>query len=127
MVLVTGNWRAWLIGTAASLVIFAVVFFTVIKPSSDTANQAIKTGLQQSQQAINQGQQALNQAQKQLTTASGQSATVSSQAGNVSSQAGKVSSQAQQELGKAAKLTSCLSTAGTDVAKVQACQVKFGH
>jgi F0F1-type ATP synthase membrane subunit b/b' len=120
MVLVTGNWRAWLIGTAASLVIFAVVFFTVIKPSSDTANQAIKTGLQQSQQAINQGQQALNQAQKQLTTASGQSATVSSQAG-------KVSSQAQQELGKAAKLTSCLSSAGTDVAKVQACQVKFGH
>ena len=113
MVLVTGNWRAWAIGMAASLAIFAVVFFTVIKPSSDTANQAIKTGLQQSQQAINQGQQALHQAQKQLTTATGQS--------------GQVSSQAQQELGKAAKLTTCLSSAGTDVGKIQLCQSKFGH
>jgi F0F1-type ATP synthase membrane subunit b/b' len=120
MVLVTGNWRAWAIGMAASLVIFAVVFFTVIKPSSDTANQAIKTGLQQSQQAINQGQQALHQAQKQLTTAGGQSA-------KVSGQAGQVSSQAQQELGKAAKLTSCLSSAGTDVGKIQVCQATFGH
>ena len=31
MVLVTGNWRIWLAGMAASLVIFAVVFFTVIQ------------------------------------------------------------------------------------------------
>jgi hypothetical protein len=67
-----------------------------------------------------QGQQALHQAQKQLTTAGGQ-------AGTVSGQAGKVSSQAQQELGKAAKLTTCLSSAGTDVGKIQLCQAKFGH
>ena len=46
MVLVTGNWRIWLAGMAASLAIFAVVFFTVIQPSTNTANQALKTGLQ---------------------------------------------------------------------------------
>jgi hypothetical protein len=49
MVLVTGNWRLWAIGMVASIAIFLVVFFTVIKPSSDTANQAIKTDMQQSQ------------------------------------------------------------------------------
>jgi F0F1-type ATP synthase membrane subunit b/b' len=112
MVLVTGNWRTWLIGMAASLIIFAVVYFTAIKPSTDTANQAIKTGLQQSQQAINQGQQALSQAGKQLGSASGK--------------AGTVAGQAQQQLSKAQKLTNCIAAAGTDVTKVQACQLKFG-
>lgn len=101
MVLVTGSWRIWLAGMAASLVIFAVVFFAVIKPDQNTANQALKSGLQQTQQA-------LNQAQKQV--------------GSVSGQAGGV---AQQTLNNAQKLTACVSAAGTDVAKVQACQVKF--
>jgi predicted PurR-regulated permease PerM len=117
MVVVTSNWRIWLAGMAASLVIFGVLFFTVIKPSSDTANQAIKSGLQQSQQAI-------NQAQKQLGTAEQQAGSVGSQAGAV---AGAVSTQAQQQLNNAAKLTACISAAGTDVAKAEACQVKFAH
>jgi hypothetical protein len=68
MVLVTGNFRLWLIGMAASLAIFAVVFFTVIKPSTDTANQAVKNGLQQTSRLLNQtggaGSQALGAAQK---------------------------------------------------------------
>jgi len=68
MVLVTGNWRIAMAGLAASLLIFGVLFFTVIQPSQNTANQAIKTGLQQSQQA-------LNQASKQLTGASTQTST----------------------------------------------------
>ncbi len=105
MLVVTTNWRLWLAGMAVSLAIFGVVFFTVIKPSSDTANQALKSGLQQSQQAI-------NQAQKQLGTTSGQ--------------AGSVATSANKQLDKASKLTACLSQAGTDVGKVQACQVKFG-
>ncbi len=112
MVVISTNWRLWMAGMAVSLAIFGVVFFTVIKPSSDTANQAIKSGLQQSQQAI-------NQAQKQLGTAS-------SQASSASGAAGAAVASGQQQLNKAAKLTACLSTAGTDVAKVQACQVKFG-
>jgi hypothetical protein len=104
MVLVTGNWKLWLVGMAASLAIFAVLFFTVIKPSSDTANQAVKSGLQQSQQV-------LNQAQQQITSAGG--------AGN------SVTKQAKQQLSKASKLTSCVAAAGTDPSKVEACQSKY--
>jgi hypothetical protein len=101
MVLVTGNWKLWMAGMDASLIIFAVVFFAVIKPDQNTANQAIKTGLQQSQQAI-------NQASKQLKHTGG---------------AGAAAGQAQ--LSKAARLTACVSKAGTDPTKLQACQTKF--
>jgi hypothetical protein len=104
MVLVTGNWRIWLAGMAASLAIFAVVYFTVIQPSMNTANQALKSGLQQTQQAV-------NQAQKQLGSASGK--------------AGAAAGQAQQQLGNAAKLTACLAAAGTDATTIQACQAKY--
>jgi hypothetical protein len=104
MVLVTGNWKLWLVGMAASLAIFAVLFFTVIKPSSDTANQAVRSGLQQSQQV-------LNQAQEQITSAGG--------AG------GSVTKHAKQQLSKASKLTSCVSAAGTDPSKLEACQSKY--
>ena len=41
MVLVTGNWRIAMAGLAASLLIFGVLFFAVIQPSQNTANQAI--------------------------------------------------------------------------------------
>ena len=112
MLVVSTNWRLWMAGMAVSLAIFGVVFFTVIKPSSDTANQAIKSGLQQSQQAI-------DQAKKEFSTGA-------SQAGSAAGQAGSVASSAQKQLSKASKLTACISQAGTDVAKVQACQVKFG-
>ena len=105
---------------AVSLAIFGVVFFTVIKPSSDSANQALKSGLQQSQQVI-------NQAQKQLGTAAGQASSASGQAGSASGQAGSVATSAQTQLNRASKLTACISQAGTDVAKVQTCQVKFGQ
>jgi hypothetical protein len=104
MVLVTGNWRLWAVGMVASLAIFAVLFFTVIKPSSDTANQAIKTGMQQSQQVI-------NQTKKQL---------------NSSGASGAVSSQANQQLDKASKLTSCVAAAGTDASKLANCQAQYG-
>jgi F0F1-type ATP synthase membrane subunit b/b' len=117
MVLVTGNWKMWFAGLAASLVIFGVLFFTVIKPNSDTANQAVRSGMQQSQQAI-------NQAQQQLSNASGQAKGAGKSA---SGQANAANSQAQQTLSKAAKLTQCVAAAGTDATKLQTCQVKFGH
>jgi F0F1-type ATP synthase membrane subunit b/b' len=113
MVLVSGSWKMYLVGLAASLVIFGVVFFTVIQPSTNTANQAIKTGLQQSQQAI-------NQAEKQVSSAN-------SQAGAAGSQASTVASQAQQQLSNAAKLTSCVAAAGTNASAVEACQTKYSH
>jgi hypothetical protein len=103
VVYITNNNRAWLIGLGVSVALFLLVFFTVIQPSSNTANQAVKAGLQQSQQA-------LNQAQKQLSSAGSQVAG---------------SGQAKQAISQAQKLTSCVAAAGTDVSKVAACQTQF--
>jgi uncharacterized membrane-anchored protein YhcB (DUF1043 family) len=99
MVLVTGNWRVALAGLVASLVIFAVVFFAVIQPSENTANQAVKSGMQQAQQA-------LSQAQKQTSSADGA---------------------ASQTVNKAEKLAGCLANAGIDTSKVQTCQARYGQ
>ena len=99
MIIITNNWKMWLAGLAVSLGIFLILYFTVIKTSTDTANKAVTTGLQQSQQAINQARQ----------------------------QAGGTSSQANKQLSKASQLTGCLSAAGTDPGKVQACQAQFGR
>lgn len=104
MVLVTGNWKLWLVAMATSLAIFAVLSFTVIKPSSDTANQAVKSGLQQSQQV-------LKQVQKQISSAGGAGISVTKQA--------------KQRLSKASKLTGCVAAAGTDPSKLEACQSKY--
>jgi len=117
MVLVTGNWRSALAGLAASLLIFGVLFFGVIQPSENTANQAVKTGLQQSQQA-------LNQAQQQLSSASSQASSSTPQ---VQQQVSNAAGQVQHTLSKAAKLTSCLSQARLDATKIQTCQANFGH
>jgi hypothetical protein len=87
-----------------SLAIFLVVYFAVIQPSTNTANQALKTGLQQTQQVI-------NQAKKQVDSSGASSA---------------VSSQANQQLDKASKLTSCVAAAGTDPSKLANCQSQYG-
>jgi F0F1-type ATP synthase membrane subunit b/b' len=113
MVVVTNSWRMWAIGMAVSIGLFAVIYFTVIKPDNNAANQALKSGLQQSQQA-------LGQAQKQVDSAAKQS-------GGASSQASGIVSQADKQLSTAQKLTACVSAAGTDVSKIQICQSKFGH
>jgi hypothetical protein len=102
VVLVTGSMRLWAVSMAVSLIIFAVLYFTVIRPDNNTANQAIKSGLQQSQQV-------LNRAQKQLKNAGGQA-----------------SGQGQKVLDRASKLTSCVASAGTDPSKLATCQSKFG-
>src|ERR1700751_6110417 len=118
MVYVTGNWRVALAGIAASLLIFGVLFFTVIQPSKHTADQAVKTGLQQSQQALDQAQTQLSHA---ATTASPRQPPSPSPSA-VRSQAAQSTGQAKQELSKAAKLASCLSQAGIDTSKIQTCQ-----
>lgn len=104
MVLVTGNWRLWTVGMLTSLAIFLVVYFTVIQPSTNTANQALKAGMQQTQQVI-------SQAKKQLDS---------------SGASGGVASQANQQLDKASKLTSCVAAAGTDASKLTSCQSQYG-
>ena len=90
-----GGWKYWFAGLAVSVGIFAVLYFTVIKPTTDTANDAIRTSL-------NQAQQQLNQAQKNAPDA-----------------------QSKKQLSQAEKLTACLQDAGTDVSKVQDCQAKY--
>jgi type II secretory pathway component PulM len=90
----------WVAYATVSLVIFGVLYFTIIKPDTNAANNTIKTGLQQSQQVV-------SQAAKQLTTA------------------GQANSAASQATQKAAKLSTCLVSAGTDVAKIQTCQTQY--
>ena len=134
VVLITNSKRMWIVGMAVSLTIFALLYLTVIKPSSDTANHAVKAGLQQTQQAITQAQKQLDGAAGQTAAApstSDQASTVASQvhqagtAPGASEPANTVASQAQQQLSKAAKLTSCVAAAGTDLGQVQACQAKY--
>ncbi len=105
MVLISGSWKVAIAGLVASLVIFGVVYFAVIKPDQNTANQALKQGLQQTQQA-------LNQAQKDTQKA------VSSAGGTVAA--------GQQQLSKAQKLIACIQTAGTDESKILACHSQYG-
>jgi hypothetical protein len=51
--LVVSSGRWWIASAAVSLVIFLIVYFTIIKPDQNTANQALRTGEQQVQQALN--------------------------------------------------------------------------
>lgn len=104
MVVVTNNWRIWAVGMAASLVLFLVVYFVAIRPSENTANQAVKTGLAQTQQA-------LNQAGKQLN-----SSTAGSSSANQA---------AQSTLSNAQKLTQCVQAAGTNASALATCQSKY--
>lgn len=90
-----GGWKYWLAGLAVSVGIFAVIYFTVIKPTTDTANKALN-------QSLHEAHQQLNQAQQQAPNGA-----------------------AKQQLSQAEKLTACLQQAGTDVSKVQECQSKF--
>jgi type II secretory pathway component PulM len=101
MVIVSNSWKIWLAGMAASLIIFAVIFFTVIQPNQNNANQIVKTTLQQTQQALGQAQKTAKQA------------------------GGKAGAAAGAQITKAQKLAQCLTSAGTDPSKISACQAKF--
>ena len=102
MYVVTGSRRTWFVSAAISLILFLIVYFTVIRPDNNAAQQALKSGLQQSQQVI-------NQTQKQLKSS------------------GINSSAAQTQLSRAAKLTACVQAAGTDTGAITTCQAKYGQ
>jgi hypothetical protein len=124
MVLVTHSWKAWAAGLVASLAIFAVIYLTVIQPDQNTANQTVKAGLLQTQHAIMQAQDDLSN-----STGSAQAGAVSGHAKKQVAQAKKqiaaATGQANAHLDQATKLASCVTAAGTDTAKIQACQVKY--
>ena len=50
--LVVSSGRWWIASAAVSLIIFLIVYFTVIKPDNNTANQLLRSGEQQVQQAV---------------------------------------------------------------------------
>ena len=81
MVLVTTSWQRWAAGLAVSLVVFLVLYLTVIQPSTNTANQAVKAGVQQTQQAIKQAQQQINAGTNQAQAASGHASKQAAAAG----------------------------------------------
>ena len=117
MVLVTTSWQRWAAGLAVSLVVFLVLYLTVIQPSTNTANQAVKAGVQQTQQAIKQAQQQINSA-----TGSNKASAAS---GHASKQLAAAGAKANKQLTEAGKLAACVAAAGTDTANpaAQRCQL----
>jgi hypothetical protein len=95
MVVMGGGGKWWLLSLLVSVGIFAVLYFTVIKPTTDTANDAIRTSMQQSQQQ-------LERAKKHAPTPS-----------------------ARHALSQAEKLTACIQGAGTDTSQIADCQARF--
>jgi beta-lactamase regulating signal transducer with metallopeptidase domain len=96
MIVYSTSWKLWLAGLAVSVGIFAVIYFTVIKPTTDNANKVLTNSLQDANQQLNKAKQ---------------------QAPNA---------QAKKELIQVQKLTTCLQDAGTDTSAVADCQAKFG-
>jgi hypothetical protein len=128
MVIVNTSWQRWAAGLAVSLVVFLVLYLTVIQPSTNTANQAVKAGMQQTQQAIKQAQQQINSASNQANAASAHASKQTAVAGaKANRQIAAAGSEANQQLNEAGKLAACVAAAGTDTGKLQACQVKYTH
>ncbi len=128
MVIIHTSWQRWAAGLAVSLVIFLVLYLTVIQPSTNTANQAVKAGMQQTQQAIKQAQQQVNSAGV-ASPANAASTHVTKQVAAATATAKKqlaaTDATANKQLNAAGKLATCVAAAGTDTGKLQACQVKY--
>ena len=121
MVLVTTSWQRWAAGLAVSLVVFLVLYLTVIQPSTNTANQALKTGEAQTQQAIKQAQQQITSASHQAAAARGTPASKPRRAREqANKQIAAAGAKASQRLNEAGKLAACVSAAGTDTGQLQA-------
>jgi F0F1-type ATP synthase membrane subunit b/b' len=63
--IVVNNSKYWLISLAVSVIIFLIVYFTVIKSSTDTANNILKSTNQQVQQALKNANKETNGAASQ--------------------------------------------------------------
>jgi F0F1-type ATP synthase membrane subunit b/b' len=98
------------------LIIFAVMYFTVIKPSSDTANDAVRTTTQAVTQQLDQAKADTAAATKQAADATSSAATQNTAA----------DATAQKSLDDASKLTDCVAKAGADTGALADCQANFG-
>src|SRR3954453_9121522 len=54
MIIISRSPKIALASLAVSLAIFGILYFTVIKPSSDTANATLRNATQQTNQAVKQ-------------------------------------------------------------------------
>ncbi len=95
---VMGALRYRLIGAGVSLIIFLIVYFTIIRPDNNAAQNALRSSEAQAAQAAQQAQKAV----------------------------GVSNAQAGQLLSKAQKLTACIQKAGADPNAIAACDSKFG-
>jgi hypothetical protein len=87
-----------LLRIAIPLILFGIIYFTVIKPNNDTANRALSQGTQQ----VSQAEQQLNNSVQKANRTS----------------AGSVPAKVQ-------KLTACIASAGTDVSKITLCKTQY--
>ena len=117
MVIVSTIRNPWLrlLAIVTPLLIFGVIYLTVIRPDNNTANHAINQGLQQVQRAVTQAQQQVNNATK----------SSAAQSSAAASQANTAASQAVSQTSKAEKLAACVSAAGTNTGQLQACEAKY--
>ncbi|MDA0162047.1 hypothetical protein OM076_17375 [Solirubrobacter ginsenosidimutans] len=99
------------------LIIFAVMYFTVIKPSSDTANDAVRTTTQAVTQQLDQAKADTAAATKQATDATSPATQKT---------ADDASAGVQKSVDDASKLTDCVAKAGADTGALADCQANFG-
>ncbi len=125
MVIVTTSWQRWAAGLAASLVVFLVLYLTVIQPSDNTANQAVKAGMQQTQQASSRPSSRSAATATRPAPPRGTPQATRGGGGNRQQADRCGGSKANKQLSQARKLAACVAAAGTDTGKLQACQVTY--
>ena len=97
MIIVSSSWKLWLAGLAVSVGIFAVLYFTVIKPTTDNANRALSSSLENANQQLQNAKEEAPNAQ------------------------------AKKQISEAERLTACLQDAGTDASAIADCQAQFAR
>jgi predicted PurR-regulated permease PerM len=102
MTIVVRNPVYRVIALVLTLAIVAILYFAVIKPNNDNANNAVNNAVKTTQQLEKQAAQQVNQA----------------------NQAAKSSGGAAIPAG-VTNLVNCIAAAGTNVSEIQACKAKF--
>jgi len=95
--------QAIVISALCSIAIAAFIYFVIVKPETDKANTQVDNALKQAQPGIDAANRQLQQAQPGID------------------EANKRLKQAQPSIDRAERVRDCILAAGTDVAKIQAC------
>ena len=98
--------QAIVISALCSIAIAAFIYFVIVKPETDNANNQVNHALKQAQPGIDAANKQLQQAQPGID------------------EANKKLKQAQPQINHAQKIANCVANAGGDVTKIQACQTQ---